>query len=121
MSNRYRLSARRVSLVESVEIALTPPSELEARSFIIGSDEYVVLAFAAGSGEADIGGEILLTRSEREILSRARRGQTNLAIALARGTSVRTVANQLTGIYRKLGLRSRRELKAKVRPSTRSM
>ncbi len=38
------------------------------------------------------------------------RGASNQDIARTRGVSVRTVANQLAAVYRKLGVRSRAEL-----------
>jgi DNA-binding CsgD family transcriptional regulator len=42
----------------------------------------------------------------------AKRGLSNHDIAAARGVSVRTVAGQLSSAYAKLGVHSRRELKA---------
>ena len=48
-----------------------------------------------------------LSRCEREVARLARRGMSNAEIALARGTSPRTVANQLACIYRKLKIGSR--------------
>jgi DNA-binding NarL/FixJ family response regulator len=55
-----------------------------------------------------------LTRAERQIVAGVLNGRTNAAIALTRRTSCRTVANQLAGIYRKLGVSSRWELAARV-------
>jgi len=52
----------------------------------------------------------LLTAAERAVVSAALAGQSNVAIARARGTSTRTVANQLSSAYAKLGVRSRGEL-----------
>ena len=49
----------------------------------------------------------VLTPSEREVAKLAREGLSNAAIAELRGTSPRTVANQLARIYRKLGCGSR--------------
>jgi DNA-binding CsgD family transcriptional regulator len=49
----------------------------------------------------------LLTPSERDVAKLAREGLSNAAIAELRGTSPRTVANQLARIYRKLGCGSR--------------
>jgi DNA-binding NarL/FixJ family response regulator len=76
----------------------------------------------------EIGGEMLtvlslpvhddpekLTTAERAIVKRLLRGETNAAIARARGTSTRTVANQVAHVFRKLGVRSRRELAARLR------
>jgi len=51
-----------------------------------------------------------LSRAEAEVVRLVVRGDSSEAIATARGTSIRTVANQLASIYRKLGVRSRIEL-----------
>jgi DNA-binding NarL/FixJ family response regulator len=48
-----------------------------------------------------------LTRSERRVAELVARGKTNQEIARARRTSVRTVANQVAAILRKLGATSR--------------
>jgi DNA-binding CsgD family transcriptional regulator len=52
-----------------------------------------------------------LTRAERAIVELGTR-YSNPRIAMIRGVSTQTVANQLTGAYRKLGVASRRELRA---------
>src|SRR5258706_12476681 len=49
----------------------------------------------------------VLTASERDVAKLARDGLSNAAIGQLRGTSPRTVANQLARIYRKLGVGSR--------------
>jgi DNA-binding CsgD family transcriptional regulator len=51
-----------------------------------------------------------LTRAEREVVEHVVAGRSNAQIAARRGTSVRTVANQLAAIFRKLAVGSRREL-----------
>jgi len=51
-----------------------------------------------------------LTSAEQAVARRAAAGQSNGAIARSRGSSQRTVANQLAAIYEKLGVRSRAEL-----------
>jgi DNA-binding CsgD family transcriptional regulator len=48
-----------------------------------------------------------LTAAERDIGSRLLRGETTDDIACARSSSVRTLANQLAALYRKLGVSSR--------------
>lgn len=58
--------------------------------------------------------QVSLSISEREIVAAALRGASNREISLARGTSVRTVANQLASAFEKLGVRSRRELASRV-------
>lgn len=55
-----------------------------------------------------------LNRSEVEIVRVLLEGRSNAAIAARRGTSPRTVAHQLTGIYAKLGVASRRELMTRL-------
>ena len=54
-----------------------------------------------------------LTAAERQVVVGVLRGRSNAAIATARRTSCRTVANQLAAIYRKLGVSSRWELAAR--------
>jgi DNA-binding NarL/FixJ family response regulator len=55
-----------------------------------------------------------LTRAERAVLRLLLRGLDVTSIAASRGTSPRTITNQLARIYRKLGVGSRAELAAKV-------
>ena len=55
-----------------------------------------------------------LTSAERDVALLALAGKSNNEIAEARHCSVRTVANQLQSVFRKLGIRSRAELAAKV-------
>ena len=57
-----------------------------------------------------------LTRAEREVVTGVLRGLSDRGIAGARGTSPRTVANQLQSVYRKLGVASRSELRLFVAP-----
>jgi DNA-binding CsgD family transcriptional regulator len=54
----------------------------------------------------------ILTASEREVARLALAGLANRSIAEARRSSVRTVANLLARVFRKLGVRSRAELAA---------
>jgi DNA-binding CsgD family transcriptional regulator len=89
------------------------PEHVETHSFHIGMDEYVMLSFPVEPDGHRLEGVDGLSPSERDIVARVLRGQSNGAIASARGTSPRTVANQLAGIYAKLGVRSRRELAAR--------
>jgi DNA-binding CsgD family transcriptional regulator len=56
-----------------------------------------------------------LTISEAQVTRLAMDGLSNAEIARRRGVSTRTVVNQLTAIYPKLGVGSRRELKALAR------
>jgi DNA-binding CsgD family transcriptional regulator len=56
-----------------------------------------------------------LTKSEREVIERWIDGASVRAIAEARAVSTRTVANQIAGAYRKLGVSSRAQLVALAR------
>lgn len=58
-----------------------------------------------------------LTPSERDVALRASGGESNRQIARGRGTSERTVANQLASIFAKLGVGSRAELAARLQRS----
>jgi len=51
-----------------------------------------------------------LSPAERELARGLRAGLSNAELAAARGTSIKTVANQLHALYRKLGVCSREEL-----------
>ncbi|CAG1772079.1 partial Putative HTH-type transcriptional regulator, partial [uncultured bacterium] len=70
--------------------------------------ELVVMSFPLPD-QADLGG---LTSAEREIVVLVLRGLSSQAIADRRATSVRTVANQLASIFKKLGVSGRGELTA---------
>ncbi|HVH45133.1 MAG TPA: helix-turn-helix transcriptional regulator [Labilithrix sp.] len=51
-----------------------------------------------------------LAPGEREVLQLVLDGYSNTEIAAVRGTSVRTIANQVASLLKKLGARSRYEL-----------
>lgn len=53
-----------------------------------------------------------LTAAEREVVSMIRAGAGNSEIARSRGTSTRTVANQVASVLRKLGVYSRADIVA---------
>ncbi len=55
-----------------------------------------------------------VTAAERVVLGLAAAGLSNAQIAARRGVSPRTVANQLASAFRKLGVRSRLELEARL-------
>lgn len=50
-----------------------------------------------------------LTRAESEVLAAVGRGLSNHEIARLRGVAMRTIANQLAAVFRKLGVGSRLE------------
>jgi DNA-binding NarL/FixJ family response regulator len=55
-----------------------------------------------------------LTNAERAVAKLVARGATNDEIARARKTSLRTVANQIASIMRKLGVASRVAIAARI-------
>ena len=55
-----------------------------------------------------------LTTSERRVAERAAAGQSNRDIAAALMISIRTVESQLSAVYRKLDVRSRTQLAARL-------
>jgi DNA-binding NarL/FixJ family response regulator len=72
---------------------------------VLGKDEAILSFPLAGGAEA-------LTAAESEIVVALLAGKSNRDIARARGTSQRTIANQVANVLRKLGVRSRIELAA---------
>ncbi len=61
-----------------------------------------------------------LTETERQVASLVVEGMTNREVAEALFVSVRTIESNLSRIYAKLGIRSRRELRAEVLERTRA-
>ncbi|MBI4819548.1 MAG: helix-turn-helix transcriptional regulator [Deltaproteobacteria bacterium] len=79
------------------------------RRVTIDEVEYAIVGFPiANPIEGD------LSRAEKQIVELVMRGWSNGQIASARGTSARTIANQIARSYRKLGVGSRRELVARL-------
>jgi DNA-binding NarL/FixJ family response regulator len=87
-----------------------PPEGSRVSRFRVGEDEIVVLSFPMLEPELPAS----LTSAERAVLELLLRGRSNGQIAAARGTSTRTVANQVASIFRKLGVSSRAELSSKL-------
>jgi DNA-binding NarL/FixJ family response regulator len=100
-------------------LALGPPysNALGAETFRVGFDEYVVFSFVSSArvevnANRDLATRGRLTKAEREVARLVVVGLSNEAIAQRRKVSLRTIANQVSSIYRKLAVRSRRELSA---------
>jgi DNA-binding NarL/FixJ family response regulator len=89
-----------------------PPSSRQAKvtTFTVGDDQFAVLSIPLDEGVATAA----LSEAEREVAMLAAKGLKNAEIARRRGTSVRTVANQMASILRKLGVSSRYELAARL-------
>jgi DNA-binding CsgD family transcriptional regulator len=82
---------------------------MTAATFQLAGDEYAVLAFPDDEGLAG-GLSKDLSDAEKEVAKLLLAGRSNAEIAAARGRSVRTVANQVASIFRKLRVGSRLEL-----------
>ena len=82
---------------------------MRASHFTVGSEEYVVLS------DDLVKSVQVLTPAEQTVLKLVLEARSNRDIAKQRGTSERTVANQLASIFRKTGTRSRAELVARLR------
>lgn len=111
-ASRARGRARRRAPVEHVapdERGPAPPSGLRAYKFVDKEEHYLVLSFPVATAALPE----QLTDAERVVLRELLAGKSNAEIADARGTSPRTVANQISSLYRKLGVASRAELAAR--------
>jgi DNA-binding NarL/FixJ family response regulator len=91
-------------------------TELRAVRFRIDQNDYVLISFPLIAHQRFE----VLTDAEREVASLMLEGASNAEIARARGSAVRTVANQAASIFRKLGVSSRRELAALCVPARES-
>lgn len=94
-------------LIVSKRLPEKPPPDLDA---IVLEDGSVLVSFAA----RPVALPKVLTPAERAVASMVIAGLENSAIARARKTSVRTVANLLARCFKKLGVNSRAELAALV-------
>ena len=97
-----------------------PPSDFRVETFQVGAQRYALLSYGASSSSApsSAAGQALptfpfgLSEAEWLVALLALAGHSNAQIAEMRGVSVRTVANQINAVYRKLGVHGRRELAA---------
>lgn len=96
------------------ERAAAPHADLRAAELAVEGERFLVLS---RSLPAVTQLPAVLTTAEAAVVQLLLRGASNEAIATARRSSVRTVANQLASIYRKLDVRSRGELAARLSQS----
>jgi DNA-binding CsgD family transcriptional regulator len=82
------------------------PADLSGHLLQVGTEQYALLEWAVAPAAVLDG----LSPAEREVVRLALDGLSNSQIAEARATAVRTVANQLASIFRKLAIGSRLEL-----------
>ena len=80
------------------------PSGVSAYPLDVPGDDLVLFVWDAEDSPTP------LAAGEREVLRLVLEGRSNAEIAAARGTSARTVANQVASLLRKLGARSRFDL-----------
>ena len=89
-----------------------PPADLVVDRIEVADRQLVVLSFAVPGRDPRIDA---LSAALREVALRILAGDSNAEIARRRGTSVRTVANQIAVIFRKLAVGLRRELVTRFR------
>jgi DNA-binding CsgD family transcriptional regulator len=85
-----------------------PPRDLDVSRFESAEGEMIVLAFPID----ELAPSEALTPAEHEVVAAIEAGKSNAEIARERGTSARTVANQVGSIFKKLKVGSRAELVA---------
>jgi DNA-binding CsgD family transcriptional regulator len=100
--------ASRKAKTKSPDVDVPAPAQpLELEALESDDGDVILLAFLPGLAET-------LSPVESEVATFILAGLTNAEIARRRGTSVRTVANQVASLFRKLGVGSRLELLAKA-------
>lgn len=91
--------------------------EVEIELLELGDGRFAIVSWPLDLPRADSHAPavlrgVRLTATEAVVVRGIARGMSNAAIAKERGTSTRTVANQVGAILEKLGVRSRYELVA---------
>jgi DNA-binding NarL/FixJ family response regulator len=111
-SARRKLGVRsRTELVQLMQFGSVAAIEPRAEGFCVEAGESVVLRVVREPSATPAS----LTSSERFIFRAILDGLSNAEIALRRGRSLRTVANQVASLFRKLAISSRAELVAQHR------
>jgi DNA-binding NarL/FixJ family response regulator len=110
LMRRLARRARRLLLLRTMTQPAIP-SGLRAHRIALANGGEVVLFTFPISEPWRAGGP--LTAAERGVVRAVLTGCTNTEIARTRGTSARTVANQIASAFRKLGVASRGQLAAR--------
>jgi len=91
--------------------SLPPPRGLSLENGDVPCEEGIVLSFPLARRSSGRGREsAVLTPTERAVLRELLQGRKSCEIAAGRRVSNRTVANQISSIFRKLKVHSRLEL-----------
>ncbi len=105
----YALGLARGTITHHLRTALRKVGMPSRAELIRVTTEMMMKAMAPASGTPAVEDDDL-TAAEREIVERVVAGWSNERIAESRGVSTSTVANQLTSVYRKVGVQGRHEL-----------
>lgn len=89
--------------------AIHAPDDLRVMELDVEGQTFVLFEWSSAPPVLDG-----LTDAERDVVTGILRGESNAAIAKRRGTHLRTVANQVARIFRKVGVSSRSELVARI-------
>jgi DNA-binding CsgD family transcriptional regulator len=113
VENSLRRAQTKLGLRSRVELTqFFAPQSLRAQIAEISVDnDTLLIGSTPRLEETKLAG---LSAAERQVLVLLIAGSTNRDIAMRRGTSARTVANQVQAIFRKYGARSRSELIARL-------
>lgn len=98
--------AAKKTLKERRHNAPTPPDDVEIEIAEIGEDRLAIISWPIVPRSRSSS----LSSAEEAVLRGVAVGKSNADIARERGTSPRTVANQVAGLLRKFGVASRYEL-----------
>jgi DNA-binding CsgD family transcriptional regulator len=88
---------------------LAPPRDLRASRVAADGDEYLLLSYPLPDWDLPA----ILSLAEKDVARALLAGAAQSQIARVRGTSSRTVANQIASVFRKLRVTSRMELAAR--------
>jgi DNA-binding NarL/FixJ family response regulator len=101
-----RTALRRIGVTDTADLVGVRNAVFEPIDGVVAGVELAVARLTPGAAAP------CLTDAERAIVMGLVGGKRAAAIARERGTTPRTVSNQLTSVYRKLGVCSRREVLA---------
>jgi DNA-binding CsgD family transcriptional regulator len=112
-----RAPAARASTAHAPPERTCPESPRETTSpnlqfFSLGDEDFAAIEIAGDAPQptAPAAPAASLSEAETRILAELVTGRSNREIAARRGTSLRTVTNQVSAVFRKLGVRSRSEV-----------